>query len=140
MMLRNRLYLTLLLLLFGVSVKLLAQNDKIDALRANYIGKKLELSTAESEKFWPVYNEMNDKLKSLKRNLRQAYRKVPTDMTEKEAEELIALEIKTREAEAEVTKTYYVKIKGIIGIKKLAQLQLYEEDFKKEIIKTIKEK
>ncbi len=128
------------ILLLLTDLKSIAQQDKIEVLRTNYIGKKLDLNASESEKFWPVYNEMNDKLKALKKNLRIAYKKLPPEPTEKEAEELISLELKTREAENEVLKTYYEKIKSIIGVKKLAKLQLYEEEFKKEIINTLKEK
>ena len=117
-----------------------AQRDKIEELRASFLSKKMELSTAEAEKFWPVYNELQDKLKALKRNLRLSYRNLPSNFTDKEAEELLALENKTRAAETELHKTYNEKIKSIIGAKKLVKLQIYEEEFKKEVINAIKEK
>lgn len=117
-----------------------AQREKIEVLRHSYISKKLELSTTESEKFWPVYNEYQDKLKALKRNLRQAYKNLPANFTDKEAEDLINLENKTKLAEAELFKTYSDKIKAIIGINKLLKLQVYEEEFKKEVINALKEK
>lgn len=118
----------------------LAQREKIEVLRHSFLSKKLELSTSESEKFWPIYNEYQDKLKALKRNLRQSYKNLPAEFSEKEAEEIIALENKTKSAEAELAKLYNDKIKTIIGIKKLVKLQVYEEEFKKEVINTLKEK
>lgn len=117
-----------------------AQREKIEVLRHSFLSKKLELSSTESEKFWPVYNEYQDKLKALKRNLRQSYKNLPAEFSEKEAEEIIALENKTKAAEAELAKLYNDKIKTIIGIKKLVKLQMYEEEFKKEVINTLKEK
>jgi hypothetical protein len=116
------------------------QRDKIEELRTAFLSKKLELSTSESEKFWPVYNELNDKLKAVKRNLRLSYRNLPANFTDKEAEEVIALENKSKLAEAELNKTYNDKLKAIIGVKKLVKLQIYEEEFKKEVINAIKEK
>jgi hypothetical protein len=124
----------------GIQIKAQNQREKIDELRAAFISKKLELSKDESEKFWPVYNELMDKLKALKKQLRVAYRKLPENYSDKEAEELIELENKTKFAEAELTKTYNDKFKTIIGAKKMVKLNLAEEEFKREVIKTIKEK
>ncbi|MFO0355641.1 MAG: hypothetical protein ACK50A_01710 [Sphingobacteriaceae bacterium] len=132
--------LSLLMLCLQNTSMAQAQRDKIEELRASFLSKKMELSTAEAEKFWPVYNELQDKLKALKRNLRLSYRNLPSNFTDKEAEELLALENKTRAAETELHKTYNEKIKSIIGAKKLVKLQIYEEEFKKEVINAIKEK
>ena len=113
--------------------------DRVEALRMAFISKKLELSTAESEKFWPVYNEYNDKVRALRKNLRQSYRAKAETMTDKDAEELIALELQSRQAETDVHKQYTEKIRTIIGAKKLAKLRIAEEEFKREMVKTIKE-
>jgi hypothetical protein len=114
--------------------------DKIEALRMNFISKKLELSINESEKFWPVYNEYNDKLKAIKKNIRQSYKRKSENLTDKDAEELIALELQSKQAEADLFKVYSEKLKSIIGSKKLVKLHVAEEEFKREIIKSIKEK
>ena len=97
-----------------------AQNDKdkVEALRTAFIGKKLELTTNEGEKFWPVYNEYNDKIKAIRKNLRQSFKKGVDNMSDKEMEELYVVEIKSKQAEAEQFKLYYDKIKLIIGTKK----------------------
>lgn len=117
-----------------------AQRDKIEELRASFITKKMEFTGAEAEKFWPVYNEFQDKIKALKRNLRLAYKNLPANFTDKEADDVLTLEIKTKTAEADLHKTYNEKIKAIIGAKKLVKLQICEEEFKKEVINAIKEK
>lgn len=114
--------------------------DKIEALRINFISKKLDLGTNESEKFWPVYNEYNDKLKALRKNLRQSFRKASGNLSDKEAEDLYQLALKTKQAELDLLKTYSEKIKVIIGVKKLVILHKAEEEFKREIINSIKEK
>lgn len=118
----------------------MAQNDRVEALRMAFINKKLELTVSEAEKFWPIYNEYNDKLKALKRNLKQAYRQNASGMTEKEAADLVHLEAMTRQAEADLYKTYSEKMKAVIGVLKLAKLHLAEEEFRREMIKTIREK
>ncbi len=119
-----------------------AQNDKdkIEALRVSFITKKVELSNNESEKFWPVYNEYNDKIKAIKRNLRQSFKKSAETLSEKEAEELYQLDMKSKQAEVDIHKQYSEKIKAIIGAKKFIKLRNAEEEFKREIINSIKDK
>ena len=91
-----------------------SQNDKVEALRVAFISKKLELSNAESEKFWPLYNEYNDKVKAIRKNLRQSYRKRSEPLTDQEAEELYQLDLKSKQAEVDIHKQYGDKIKSII--------------------------
>jgi hypothetical protein len=137
--LRNILIFLVLLiqpaLLFSQSDK-----DKIEALRISFISKKIELSPDETEKFWPIYNEYNDKVKAVRKNLRLSYKKRQGNITDKDAEELYILEVQSRQAELDLYKQYSEKIKSVIGIKKLARLHLAEEEFKREIINSIKEK
>lgn len=110
--------------------------DKVEALRVSFITKKLELTTNESEKFWPVYNEYNDKIKALRKNLRQSIKKSPDNLNDKEAEELYLLDMKSKQAEADVHKQYGEKIKGIIGVRKYVTLRKAEEEFKEELLKS----
>jgi hypothetical protein len=106
----------------------------------NFISKKIELSINESEKFWPIYNEYIDKIKAIKKNLRQSYRRKSGALTEKDAEELIFLELQSKQAETDLYKIYSEKLKSIIGSKKMVKLHMAEEEFKREIINSIKEK
>ena len=132
----------ILVSLLFCSGKFLAQGpkDKVAELRVSFISKKLELTTAESEKFCPVYNEYNDKIRALKKNLRQSYKKGVDNLTDKEAEDLCQLDLKTKQAEVVIHEQYSAKIKDIIGAKKMVKLHLAEEEFKLEIIKNIKDK
>ena len=134
--------IVILVYLFFYSGYSLAQNpkDKVAELRVAFISKKLELTNSESEKFWPVYNEYNDKIRAVKKNLRQSYKKGVDNLTDKEAEDLYQLDMKTKQAELAIHEQYSVKIKDIIGAKKTLKLHVAEEEFKLEIIKNIKDK
>jgi flagellar motility protein MotE (MotC chaperone) len=114
-------------------------NTKVEALRVAFISKRLELSTAEAEKFWPIYNEYIDKIQAAKKNLRQAYKRRVEPLSDADAEELYKLEAQTRQAEADLFKTYNERLKTIIGVKKMVKLRIAEDEFKRELIKTIKE-
>ena len=137
-----RTYKIFILLIFFNFSKGFAQSekDKLEVLRVSFISKEIELTINESEKFWPVYNEYNDKVKAVKRNLRQSYKRKKEPLSDADAEELHILEIQSRQAELDLYKQYSEKIKLIIGVKKLVKLRLAEEEFKRQIINTIKEK
>ncbi len=67
----------LVLLLFILSSVVYAQrpnregqgpnHDKIKAFKTAHITEQLDLSSAEAEKFWPVYNAFDDKLMALRK-------------------------------------------------------------------------
>jgi malic enzyme len=130
------------LFLFIVGQNLMAQpiskKEKIDALRAEFISKKVKLNAQEAQAFWPLYNEMNDKIDHNKRVFRQQYGNINLE-NEKEAEAFLSAELTMRQKEIETQRDYYEKCKKIMSASKLAQIRRAEEDFKKELIKTIKE-
>lgn len=135
-------WIRIILVLLGlwVSHSGMAQGDRVEQLRVAFINRKLELSTEEAEKFWPVYNEYNDKIKAIRKNLRMNYRNREASLSEQEAEELYQLDLKSKQAEVDVHKLYSERIKAIIGVKKSVRLRVAEEQFKREMINTIKDK
>ncbi|MGZ4036918.1 MAG: hypothetical protein ACXVPQ_03765, partial [Bacteroidia bacterium] len=116
----------------------LAQSDKVEALRVSFITDKIRLTPAEGQSFWPLYNEYNDKVKALRKSFRQQYGAVSEFKSDKEAEDFLNAELKLRQNEVELQKDYTEKFKKVLGAKKTAQLRKAEEEFKREIIKTIK--
>ena len=117
-----------------------AKRDKIDQLRVAFINSKVNLSNQETQQFWPLYNELNDKLDLLKKTYRINFIKNfnAESLTDKEAEALIIAEFILKQKELDLNKEYYEKYKKILPIKKIALIKMTEIDFKKELIKTIK--
>lgn len=132
-----------LLLVFAINTAFAQgdKKDKIDALRASFISKKVSFTAAESQAFWPLYNEMNDKLDAVRKTFRLQYNaKTNYDFaTDKEAEAYLAAELNVKQKEYELYKEYYDKFKKILPVKKVSAVRRAEEDFKKELIKIVKE-
>ena len=126
------------LLTKGHTIHAQTGKDKVEALRVAYINENVGLTSAEAEKFWPVYNEYNDKIKGIRKNLRQSYKNSQNNLSDKEAEQLYLLFVQSKQAEADVHKQYYEKLKVIIGAKKMVKLHVAEEEFRGKIIKSIK--
>jgi len=71
----------LLIIVFalGVSVVSFAQDDggekgnggRLEALKIGYLTKKLNLTTEEAQKFWPIYNQYMDEIRKTRIDARQ---------------------------------------------------------------------
>ncbi|MBS1646792.1 MAG: hypothetical protein JST67_05585 [Bacteroidetes bacterium] len=125
------------LLVASVSFSQSTKREKIEALRVAFITQKLNLNTDESQKFWPVYNEYQDKVRAARRE----FKKQPeTFTTDKEAQEYLDAELLLKQQELSLHKEYYEKFKKIIPIQKVASLRQAEEGFKKELLKQLQGK
>jgi hypothetical protein len=72
-----------------------SKRDKIEALRVSFINQKVNFTTQESQLFWPLYDEYNDKLENARKSFRQQFIKNIdfTTLTDKEAEAYINAEL-----------------------------------------------
>jgi hypothetical protein len=138
---RKYFYIFILLwLAFNCESQTNSKRDKIEELRVSFITQKVNLTSQESQQFWPLYNEFNDKLDNLKKTYRLNYIKnFNADIiSDKEAEALLTAELILKQKELDLNKEYYEKYKKILPIKKIALIKMAENDFKKELIKNIK--
>ncbi len=119
------------------------RKEKVEAMKIAYITNKLELTPAEAQQFWPVFNEYENKIQAI----RQSRRKDSKDgvenfdqLSDKEVESLIDSEVSFRQKELDVLKEYHSKFKTVLPIRKLAKLYRAQEDFKRELLKKIQER
>jgi len=137
-------YFLFVFLSLALNVSLMAQQgdskrEKIDALRAEFISKKVNFTSSEASVFWPLYNEMNDKIEAVRKSFRAKYN-AKTNYnfeTDKEAEEYLNAEVLLKQREYELYKEYNEKFKKILPVKKVVLLRRAEEDFRKEILKAL---
>jgi hypothetical protein len=90
--------------------------DKLNAQRVAFITNQLDLSEAESQKFWPVYNAYTAELEQLKSSLDIQFKR---DLSDKEAEDMLTSMLDGRAKEIEIQKRYVQKLKSAIPAKKL---------------------
>jgi hypothetical protein len=70
-------YLLITALFVGFLLPARAQDEnkndggRIEALKIAYITRKLNLSTEEAQKFWPVYNKYTDEIRKMQIEMRQ---------------------------------------------------------------------
>jgi hypothetical protein len=116
--------------------------ERVKALKVAYITQALNLTSEEAEKFWPVYNEYSDKRDVVRAQLAENRKKVKEQSETLSAEELLRLadeEMTLRQQDLDLQKEMHEKLKKILPAKKLALLYVAEEDFKKELLKMLKD-
>lgn len=118
------------------------KKEKIEQLKIAFITKELDLTVSESEKFWPVYNEMSDKLKeerktrkTLSVELKNGMETLTEADIKKKTNAILDSDIK----EAQLKKDYTEKIAAVIGYKKATKLLSLEQRFKRELLKKLNE-
>ncbi len=115
-----------------------SSRDKIKEWRTAFITEKLALTTAEAEKFWPLFNQKDNELKQVRKAIRQTDRQEVEGLTNEEAEKLILRHFSLREKELNIQIKYFEKLKTAIPAKKIAKLPLIEREFKRMLMQKIR--
>lgn len=108
-------------------------SEKLKAQKIAFIVESLELTANESEKFWPIYNEYKSEMKALYMDAHFS-----SDMTEEEAQKLLADRLDIDRKLIEVKETYNKRLLEVISAKKLVKLSYVDRRFKHNMLKDIK--
>jgi Spy/CpxP family protein refolding chaperone len=140
-----------LIILFFVSIHSFAQpplsekKDQIKALKVGYITNELALTTEEAAKFWPIYNDFDDKQFELKNQKMKAFKARMDDdslnkMSEKEASSLLAQMESTEDELYQLRKKFISNLKGVLPATKIIKLKKAEDDFKRKLLQQYRDK
>ena len=117
------------------------KKEKIEQLKIAFITKELELTTDEAEKFWPVYNEMSEKIqekkkeeRKLQKELKDNFETLSEEDIKSKSQSILSNELQQTELKME----YHDKIADVIGYKKATKLLSLEQRFKRELLEQMK--
>ena len=120
--------------------------ERIKAYKTAYITEQLDLSASEAEKFWPVYNEFDKKLYSLKvEKVRKERRRIkemggPENLSDSEASAFV-FSMLSAEKEASVTRELmYTELSKVLSPVKLMKLYNAERNFNKRLLMEYKKR
>jgi hypothetical protein len=134
---------TLLILLLLVSTSLIAQKGnqhRVKALKVSYITNTIDLTASEAEKFWPIYNKYNNKLRQLKFDSeRGIVREINLaggfeNINETEAKSILHKTKKMEEEAADTKIQMMNELATIISAKKILRLLKAEKDFNRRLL------
>ena len=123
----------------GDRAELEKKKEKIEAIKMAYLTDELELTVAESQAFWPVYNELQNKEQELREQQRTSLKKLSGDEpSEKEVEKMLYSFADTHIAIEELRKSYLDDFIEVIGAKKTAKLMRAEKEFGRRMMERMK--
>jgi hypothetical protein len=126
-----------LIMFLTMSTDLIAQDrrehyQRIEAIKVAFITKKLDLTTEEAQKFWPVYNNYQKELMGLMRKRREDRKKTDIDPNDK-----INLDLSYESKMLELKKKYKKIYLKAIPAEKVLLLYHAEREFREHLIKQL---
>jgi hypothetical protein len=117
--------------------------DKLNAYKIAFFTRRLNLTSQEAEKFWPVYNEFQDKRNAIqieRQLLNRNYNQNELNMSEKDlidaGDKHIALQVQ----EAGLAQEYHKKFKEILAPSKVIRLYQAENQYRMQLLNELKDK
>jgi hypothetical protein len=126
-----------LVVCFMLSVSVLAQDrrerhEQIEAIKVAYITNKLDLTTEEAQKFWPIYNSYQKEWMELIRKKREARNNKNADPNE-----LINTDLDYDSKMLELRKKYKKLYLKAISSQKILALYQAEREFREHLIQQL---
>jgi hypothetical protein len=128
------------------AINLTAQNanrQRLDAYKIALFTKRLNLTSQEAEKFWPVYNEyqdMKNKIQLERQEINRNFNQNGLNMSDKELSEagdrFVSLEVR----EAALAQEFHGKIKKILSPVKVLRLYQAENQYRIQLLNELQER
>jgi len=136
----------LIILATFCAMNIMAQNvnrQRLDAYKIAFFTKRLNLTSQEAEKFWPVYNEYQDnknKIQLERQELNINFNQNELNLSEREmieaGDKLVSLEVR----EAALAQGFHNKIKIILSPVKVMRLYQAENQYRLQLLKELQER
>ena len=137
---------TLFILAIGLSMSLslIAQpegRERIQQMKIAFMTERLDLSVDEAQAFWPIYNEHEEQIIKLVKEIRQDHRFIKDGsdvITEDQLLSKITTITKKRNQVNALDEKFIRDCIPVLGAKKSARILALEDEFKKEVLKRLK--
>jgi hypothetical protein len=116
--------------------------ERLDAYKVAFFTKRLNLTPVEAEKFWPLYNEFQNKrgvIQQERAAINRNFNENELNMSDKEmidaADRLIALEVQ----EAAIAQEYNRKFREILSPVKVLRLYQAENQYRMQLLQELRQ-
>jgi len=117
--------------------------EKIRALKIAYLTEKLDLTSNEAEKFWPLFNEHHKQRRELFKSEKKELKDKINDgyeFSNKEANTILKKIAECREKRYKNKIEYNTALSKILPAKKILILEVTEREFNKKLMHKLKNK
>ena len=132
----KRIILTAIVSLFAISAIAQVSNEDLAIIQAKFkkdkkelIKQAMQLSDAQGQAFWPIYDEYETKrqeLSATRAGIINDYLKKYNTLTDEEATDLVKRTLENDSENTKLQKTYLKKIEGVVGGKNAAKFYQLE--------------
>ncbi len=131
------LFLSLFCIATGFSQE---KKERIKALKVAYITEKLELTTQEAQKFWPIYNAFDEEQFQIRHEkMRGKLKNIEPEnfnaLTENEAKQLLNEMEQNEDKLYQLRKKFMKDVQNVLPAKKIILLKKTEDDFNRKLLK-----
>lgn len=117
------------------------RHERIKALKVAYLTEQLELTSREAQKFWPIYNEFEEKEQKLrKENYSKRKETDVQSLSEEEASNMIEAMISMDKKKQELRETFIKDLQKILSNKKIITMKIAEDQFNKKMFEEYKKR
>ena len=134
---RSLLLTVLILLVSTIGFAQQGKGARVHALKVSYITNKLDLSSAQAERFWPVYNSYESELRELRKKFRRETGGKNKAESPEEAHRMIEDNLDFQEDVIALKRRYKDEFLKVISARQLADLYSAEREFKQMLIKRL---
>ena len=116
--------------------------EKIEAYKKLYLTDKLKLDPTTETAFWETYKSYEDSLAKVRKEHRLSMRKLNIDndsATVQEYDEQIDIYMSYEKKKVELRGKLIAELKEIMSFRKTYMLFRYEDDFRREMMKKLRE-
>lgn len=114
--------------------------EKLKQHKISFLSARVNFTSEEAQRFWPVYNEYQEKLNELQRNQvaewlwwTQDLETLPEDEIRTKLDETLV----RKEQEFKLFKEYHEKFLEVLPVAKVAMLYRAENQFKRDLLKRV---
>ena len=116
-------------------------SDRIKAERVMYFTNRIQLTPAEAQAFWPIYNELDEKkdvLYKQRADIAMRYMQHALTLTDRELETMLNQYWQIYQKEYKLTSDYHKKFLSVLSPAKVMKLYMVEEQFKNSYLQRMR--
>ena len=115
--------------------------SKLEAARIAIITERLNLTPAEAEKFWPLYNQFAQERRNLQQQALQARKGLNMqNLTEEQSKRLVKAHQQFKQDKLDLENKYAARINDVITARQMIALKKAEDDFRKMILNRLEQR
>lgn len=117
--------------------------ERVKVARIAFLTRELDLTELEAQKFWPIYNKFDaerEKIRAEAKVERLISKADLEKMSDADVETAIQKAFDAQESEVKLRKSYHTEFRKVLSIRKVAILYRAEEDFKRELLRELRER